>query len=407
MNEGPNGYHNGNGNGNGNGHANGNGKDDGVFSITRKEDPVWTKIAPAARREVMKNLTLSLGARMFYCWLIDCSLWTGVHMRPGVYRVANSYLALLLGVSERTIQNWKSELVGAGYVWLTEKRMKNSFPMTVYNVVAIIGQAMLPLNLETEDGSLPEHEHLSNCKRPSRLVRDQKGKWVRGSKSAEMPKSQETAQISAVQDVASKNLPSSHETIFRPPAQPIAAHDGNQLRASAETDCVGGRQPVAAVGGNNLRAWTETDCVGGRQKPADKRESLYRVKSIEKKGGKATPPPKSDDQAFRDWVRRLDDMLNSDLKRLRQICRDQLKDPKLSDAGRELLKRKLVELALRLDGPQPEMADHPKKNPVRAIKPAEPTEEELWDGAVQAVAMGKEHLLNDRQRQMLKQRRVS
>lgn len=358
-----------NGNGNGNGNGDKNGHSDGVFGLVKKDDPILAHVAPRARREVCFDLSITEAARMFYCFLVDCSLWAGVNIRRGVVRFSNSYLAKRFGVSEKTIQNWKRQLIETGRIWNTEKRMKNSFPMTVYNIVAIVGQAMLPLNLDTEDGSLPEDEVTSNRTRPRFTERVAKGtrtidgrpvggRWVArgGSKLAASPKTTESAQNAVAQEPEEKILPCSAAIDCRPPTKPIAAHSGKILPSRAEINCRGGRQKVASVDGNKLPLSAEIDCRGERKTVADNEESLNGVKSI-KREGEAPPPPLPEEEAIKAWLQTLNGCFPSRLEKMREKFHRQLKDA--SQEGKKLLKLKIAKLDELLDGPQPEWA--PKK----------------------------------------------
>jgi hypothetical protein len=269
--------HNGNGNGhvNGNGHTNGNGNG-GVFGLHAKEDPMLTKFVPQSRREVFHNKKVSVGVRMFYAYLTDFSLFPGVCTRRGVYSESNTTIAQRLGVSTRTIQNWKSELVALGKICITEKWQKHSYPKTVYNIVDIVGQAPLPMAIESEDGSAPEDEiFTASNRRRSKMIRGESGKWkkpVGGSKSLETPISRFLAENPAHQDNPNQNLPASHETDCAAPAQLDARHQRNTLRAAHEPDCVPAAQPSSLVARTPLRGTHEPDCAGPTKPVADNRE---------------------------------------------------------------------------------------------------------------------------------------
>jgi hypothetical protein len=241
-----------NGHANGNGHVNGK-NGEGVFTLQRKEDQTLSQVAPAARRQVMFDTSIPEAARMFYCYLIDCSLWTGVASRQGVVRFANSYLAAKFKVTEKTIQNWKNYLRATGRIWTTEKFMKNSYPQTVYNIVALVGQQMLPLDLDSADGSLPDDEVSSNRRRFRNCVRGHDGKFVRGGARPPKVLNAEIAMEStAGQSPNEKILPLSTAIDCRPPRQTDAAPNGNILPCAAETDCRAARKIIAAENGKDL-----------------------------------------------------------------------------------------------------------------------------------------------------------
>src|SRR5258706_3626085 len=231
---------------------NGNGNPNGKSGIVAKPDPLLSEIVPRARRETIFDTRIPEGARMLYCLLTDCSLWRGVNVRPGVVRFANSYLARRLNVDEKTIQNWKRALKETGRIWTTEKRMKNCYPTTVYNITAIVGQADLPFNSESDDGSLPEDEVLNNRSRPRTMERDDHGKWVKregGSKSEKSSKSDNSTESLPFEGPERNNLPSSAATICRPQRQSIAVVNGNHLPPATETNCREERQSIAEESG--------------------------------------------------------------------------------------------------------------------------------------------------------------
>jgi hypothetical protein len=378
-----NGYHNGNGNGNGNGHS--NGKEDGVFGLVKKDDPILSSTAPQARRQVIQDTTLPFGCRVLYCYLIDCSLWPGVHMRRGVVRFPNSTLAERLGISERTIQIWKNLLRSTGRIWTTEKRLKNSYPMTVYNVVAIVGQAQYQLNLETEDGSLPEEDYLSNRKRPRNLEHDPRtGKFKKrdkGGSHVENPKSFEIENRSVNQAPTDINLPPSTETDYRPQRQPVTVPSGNGLPLRAAAGYRPERQNHAVEHGNGLPSGAAKDCRSPRKPVAAIEESPNRVKRVESKGEGQSPPQNGLEQAFKAWTETLVGRFPSSLEKTLARLNEQRQQAK--GKTRELITRKMAHIKLVLDGPLPEWSE-PQPKAAPAVKPApkEPTPEEILDGAI-------------------------
>jgi hypothetical protein len=76
-------------NGNGNG-ANGNGNGhDKIFNLNKADDPLLSKVVPAARRKVCENTKICEAARMFFCYLTDMSLLPGVNSRKGVVKFSD------------------------------------------------------------------------------------------------------------------------------------------------------------------------------------------------------------------------------------------------------------------------------------------------------------------------------
>jgi hypothetical protein len=340
------------GNGNGNGQSSGH----SPFGLVAKEDPIHYSVAPKARREVMFDTSMPEGARMFYCFLSDCSLWRGVASRPGVVGFTNGDLAERFDVDVKTIQNWKRVLITRGRIWTSEKFKKNCYATTVYNVTAIVGQAMLPLDLDDDQGLLTQTT--SNRRRSRRPDRDPvTGKWTRGEggpKTVETSKTIVLPENADYQAPTGKILPSSTATICRPQRQPIAAHNGKILPSPTATICRGKGKEIAVAHGNHLPLSTATICRGARQAVADKKESLIGVKSLESKG-EPLPQESDEEKAFKEWRATLNGRFPSHLEKMRIRFLEQRK--RVSKAGLKLLNRKLDELARLLDGPQPEWAE--------------------------------------------------
>ena len=219
---------------------------DKVFDIKKAEDPILAKIVPEARRRVCQNTSIPESARMFFCWLTDMSLLYGAYLRRGVVKFSDSYLAARFKVSDKTIRNWKRAIEATGEVWLTEKFMKNSFPQTVYNIKAIVGEATLPLNVDSEDGSLADDEIFSsNRRRQQSVLRDpatglfaRRGTPPRGSVESE---ANGTLQISEEKRPCEKNLPPATAIDCRPPRKTVAVAHGKWLPSCTENNCRRGR----------------------------------------------------------------------------------------------------------------------------------------------------------------------
>jgi hypothetical protein len=279
---------------NGNGNGNGNGK---IFDLSRVQDPLLAQIVPAARRRVCLMTRICEAARMFYCYLTDCSLTPGVNSRKGVVKFSDADLGVRFKVNVKTIRNWKRAIESTGEIWLTEKWMKNSFPQTVYNITSIVGQATLPFNADSEDGSLVEDEVFSSNRRRQTAVRrdGNNGKFVcraHGRASCELchgrtppgvqpqPAALEDPQISSKIQPDGKILPPTTAIDCRPPRQTVAAHRGNRLPSPTAIDCRPARQMVAAPDGKPLPSSAANGCRSARQTVADNGESEVRGKSV-------------------------------------------------------------------------------------------------------------------------------
>lgn len=277
-------YLNGNGNGNGNGHGK-------IFDLAPKQDPLLSQIVPAVRRKVCLNTSITEAARMFFCYLTDMSLLPGVNTRKGVVKFSDRDLAHRFKVNAKTIRNWKRAIESTGEVWLTEKHMKNSFPQSVYNISAIVGQPMLPMNVESEDGSLPDDEVWSSNRRRMRSTPHESlsGKFccrLHGKSNCSICKSHRTpprvpatiadqseSQKTEQNQASEKILPSTTANDCRAQRQIVAAHNGNPLPLPTANDCRPERQSFAAADGKILPTPTANGCRRERQSVADNKKT--------------------------------------------------------------------------------------------------------------------------------------
>ncbi len=328
-----------------------------VFTLHKPELDLG-KIMPQSRREVAWTKTLTLGARLFYCILFDYSVYTGKNMRQGVVRLANSFLARRFGVSIKTIRNWKTELRDAQLVFMTERAMQNTWPMTVYHFPKIIegGQIPLPDDSESEDGLFPEDETetLSNRRRSGRLSRDPKtGKWqAGGSKTVESSNGALSEQNTDSVDHGSTNLPAAQETGFRPPRKPVARDNGKPLPATQETDYPPRGKPVAAVAGKPLPPTQETDYHGAGNPIADNREAQVRDSDTQRVEAPPVFELLEDNRLFKKWEIGLDKLFHRELREIKVELKRGLATSQ-SEIGRAFMRRKLKAVEERLTGPQP------------------------------------------------------
>ena len=199
-----------------------------------------------ARDECVQDNNLSLGSRLMFVRILDLSVRQASNVRPGVVTISQMKLAEKFGVSERTVWNWRSELIRAGYVWMSKQWMPNAWPVDTYHVAII--------HAPSNTGDKTTIEGLwGNGTRRGEPVR---GLGARQPGQAQIPgtgarrKGLRLAKGFQV-PVKSSNLPE------------IATADRKPLRLPTETGC--GPQPkqVAVPNRKRLRSPTETNC--GRQ----------------------------------------------------------------------------------------------------------------------------------------------
>lgn len=176
-------------------------------------------------------------------------------------------------------------------------------------------------------------------------------------------------------------LPASAEVGCEPPPKKTSGHRRKKLRRGTEADCDGAPKKTSGGSGNLFRRGTEADCE-------HKKAKIQGLSVL--KGGEAPPAPDQDqERAFKVWESRLDDWQNSRLFKEEELFARQLQNSK-SPESRELIKRKLAAIRLRLHGPSlPDRPTEPKK-PRPARKAPELTEQEILAAAMKSVTEAKD-----------------
>jgi hypothetical protein len=121
-----------------------------VFKLAPVED-VRTKIILEARRQALRDGDLDFGARCLFTLLLDLSLSWWTQRADGVVCVSVTKLSEELKCSPRTIYDWKRQLEERRYVWVTEQRMPNMWPVNTYHLSALDSPDE-PRQLPTRDG---------------------------------------------------------------------------------------------------------------------------------------------------------------------------------------------------------------------------------------------------------------
>jgi hypothetical protein len=227
------------------------------FTIAAKEDPILAIVVPQSRRKMARDKTLPMGARVMYDFLTDYSLWKEKCPVRGVVTMPNGDVARHLGISIRSVQNYKSLLRDRGAIFTAEKFLRNAWPATVYYITAIVGQESLPGMEDFEEGRLADDDSVirSNRRRMQPKFRDQKGKWLKHV---------------IVQDDTNQYLPAPHANGCVPGTKHDACQNGNGKRAGHEMDGVPDTQATADVARILLPAPHANGCVPGTKHDADK-----------------------------------------------------------------------------------------------------------------------------------------
>ena len=231
------------------------------FPIAAREDPILAIVCPQSRRKVAKDKTLPMGARVMYDFLIDYSLWKEKCPVRGVLTMPNGDVARHLGISIRSVQNYKALLRSRGAIFTSEKFLRNAWPATVYYITAVVGQEQLPGMEDFDEGLLSDDDSVtrSNRRRLQPKFRDEKGKWTKILNQA-----------NGVQRDTSKNLPATHANGSVPGTQYDACQNGKGKRAPHETVSVPGTQETSKSARLPMRASHANGSVPATQTDADK-----------------------------------------------------------------------------------------------------------------------------------------
>jgi len=288
-----------------------------------------TSLILDARDEVVEDNELSHGARLMFVRLLDLSVRQASNVRPGVVTISQMKLAEKLGVSLRTIFNWKRELVTRGSIWMTSQPMPNAWPIDTYHITAVHPRQNTG-DKTTVEGLWGNGERQ---RRPEQNGPGFRSKRLPVENSFQLSEKSSNFPINAAP--RRNRLPLSVATSCEPPPKQVASHRRNRLRATAETDCE-------------------------HKKAQNTGSSVF-------EGG--TPPPAKGDQAFREWEKQvLTGMFPSGLRDLEKKIRARLQVAR-SESARLGIKRQLKAVQDRLLPPVP---DEPEKTPVKVakVKPA-------------------------------------
>jgi hypothetical protein len=383
---------NGNGYHNGNGHANGNGHQKAFNIVPAKEDTTGKILG--VRDQVIADTRMDPGARLMFCYLLDQAVREGSYDYFGVVTHSQTYLARVLGCSPRTIWNYKDQLITHGYVWVTLKPMPNMIGMDCYHISILCKRQHA--DKTTAEGFWGNGSGRALWKNPGLGAREPGQLHLRGNLLRRSLETSKNANLPENAGESGTGLPVSTETGCHGEPKQVATARSNPLPRATETGCHGEPKQVATGNRNRLPRTTETGCQHKKAKAV--------VKASQSIKGGVPPPESSDDQAFRIWFESLTGSFPSRLEKMRDKFKQQRKQA--SEAGRELLKRKIAKLDELLDGPQPEWAEPQKKSPakldrtVQKIAQAHMSDADLLASAKVAVQNG--WSITERQRELLR-----
>lgn len=378
---------------NGNGHSNGNGHQK-VFELTRTIDSDTIAVLEA-RRACRADQRLNRSMKACFDEIADRALNPSFYDAKGVVTISDTALAEIFCVSNRTIYSWKHQIAQCGYVWLGKKFKSNMWPLTTYHLSCLHKK---PAMQRTDsDGTYGARRFRSAPVNPGLGAR-QPGQPIlplAGSRNGNGD--HKSADLLAISAEGRKNVPLSPEENFGSEPKPASGESRNGFRARAEESFGSEPKPVAGESRSGTPARAEADC---RLKKA----------KVEGKGilkGVGAPPAADLDveRAFKEWEKRLDDMRNSDLRKLDEIVTREYQDARSAEAKANA-RHKLRAIRLRLRGPSvPDEA--PKPKPTRKAPQVEKpmTEEEILTSALQTInaakAAGIKPLLTEKQQAIL------
>lgn len=353
------------------------------------------------RRQEVRRKKYCDAAKLLFDDLTDLCFLNKFSVGFGVVRIGKPLLAERLGCSVPTITR-AQRLLYPGEIW-TKTGWHEGHEITIWFLRGIA------------DGQLEFDQFTEGVTRSPRTkvaprvpaLRNGHGKFCKASETVSTPDFLENREAPA--ELTGHNGQSCRGATVNPAvastAELTGGHRQNRPSGHGRTDR-GHTAELTGVNGQNHRnghgrnGASTTAGLTGYKKDTDTRN-----------GDKGKPAPQNgvkDDfnealeRAFKEWESRLDDMRNSDLRKLEEIASREYHDSQTEEA-RANGKRKLVAIRLRLRGPS--VPDAPAK-PKPTRKAPELTEPEILASARQIIAdaeKGKiKPLLTDRHRAALR-----
>jgi hypothetical protein len=359
-----------------------------AFDIVPAQDPL-TQTILQARREAVTDRDLSDGAKLLFVLLLDWSLWPGKNVKPGVVRISTTKLCELLARSARAIWGWKQELLKKQLIWIRDHFLPNAYPMHEYHIAV--------LDPEEHGGAPVTQDGLwGNCRRRSAWSKEQRGLGARDALRSSKQHLENGGDFHISSEIATGSRTEGHLSVAESAV-------GNRKFCDSQPQNLRLATAKSAIGNRSKRHLpTAANSTSQPHKTAPLIEAQIGDLSLSEGRGKASPPDKAFEAAFKAWEGRLDDMRNSDLRKVEEIAVRELQDAK-SEYAKSVAKRKLAAIRLRLRGPSvPDQPVKPSARPARKASQPMPTEEELLASARNLVSLGMEKSLLPNQRAALK-----
>jgi len=105
-----------------------------------------------ARTRALENETLSDGARVLFCYLLDKAVSGNTYLRFGSVLISTTKLCEKLKRCARAIYGYKRELVDERFIWISNQPMPNFWPMHIHHIT--------DLDKPDHDGQMPTRDGL-------------------------------------------------------------------------------------------------------------------------------------------------------------------------------------------------------------------------------------------------------
>jgi hypothetical protein len=309
--------------------TNGNGN----FDSTSHNYDEGAPPAVRARELVNSNRNLSPGAKWFYGWLTDNSyLRSRGGDEHGRITIGVRDIRHLTGHDKKSITKWTKELYPS--VWVEHEKIPNAYPVNRYCIRALVPGG--------------EQLRLQGLSQVWGRVRGEQGKFSPPSflgSEAQSPSQAPDSTPPVTQDLPlARPLSSASEAPSSHLARPVSSTCEADKRGLGGGENGSGEADKRGLGGGQNGSGEGAGTVRFKETPTEKRRQGD-------KGGAAPPPESALEDQFRDWERNvLADANNSTLKKFDALFAGQLQTVR-NEAARELVKRKLAAVRLRLFGP--------------------------------------------------------
>jgi len=246
------------------------------FEIKQATDPD-TLLILHARDNALGDEKLSRSVRAFVCLVIDRALHPGFNDEKGVVCMADSIVAKKLGVTVRTVYDWRHWAGIEKYVWFSKKGRPNMWPMMVYHLACLHPAPRHDYKTDAEgtyaggatDRMSPAEEIAARgrekrnaalaAKRAQKTLPLQGGiAVVTGSSNGTHPP--ESHGFRSISAEARKFVRLWTEKNFGPPPKKTSAESRRKLRQPAEENFGSEPKKTSAVGRSEERQPAEANC---------------------------------------------------------------------------------------------------------------------------------------------------